>query len=248
MLLSTPARSHQSSGNLVLGPFIRYRRIANDDRHRSPSLRSTKHPDLILVSGRNCPSGQVISWLWPYRSERAKYRNATHTFCVGSQRVSLCGGGQMALEFAIFRVETDACTWQESPRSLAAAKAQAQLLGALVSSLVSKRASRKPPRACLPAVLASALLLLCMVPTRAIAQQQIAVSETSSRLLTDAPLAKTDPESSAAHEISLAGGVSQCRRYRAGYKRSGRSRRRSELVTSRRNRIAHDGVRGGRRV
>jgi hypothetical protein len=31
------------------------------------------------LSGRNCPSGQVISWLWPYRSERAKYRKATHT-------------------------------------------------------------------------------------------------------------------------------------------------------------------------
>ena len=46
----------------------------------------------------------------------------------------------MALEFAIFRVEADACTWQESPRSLAAAKARAELLGAVVSSLVYKRA------------------------------------------------------------------------------------------------------------
>src|SRR5215469_12103085 len=53
-------------------------------------------------------------------SERAKYRKATHTFCVGSQRVALCGGRQMALEFAIVRVEADACTWQESPRSFAA--------------------------------------------------------------------------------------------------------------------------------
>jgi hypothetical protein len=42
-----------------------------------------------------------------------------------------------------------------------------------------------------------------MVPTRAIAQQQIAVRETSSRSLPDAPLAKADPEKSA-HEISLA--------------------------------------------
>ena len=83
----------------------------------------------------------------------------------------------MALEFAIFRVEADACTWQESPRRLAAAKARAELPGAVASSLVYKRASRKAPRACLPAVLASALLLLCMVSTRAIAQQQIAVRE-----------------------------------------------------------------------
>ena len=44
-----------------------------------------------------------------------------------------------------------------------------------------------------------------MVPTRAIAQQQIAVRETSSRSLPDAPLAKTGPENSA-HEISLAEG------------------------------------------
>ena len=109
----------------------------------------------------------------------------------------------MALEFAIFCVVADACTWQESPRSLAAAKARAKSLGAVVSSLIYKHASRKPPRACLPAVLASALLLLCMVPTRTIAQQQIAVRETSRRLLPDAPLAKTDPENSA-HEVSLA--------------------------------------------
>src|SRR6516162_282627 len=109
----------------------------------------------------------------------------------------------MALEFPIFRVEADACTWQESPRSLAAAKARAELLGAVVSPLVYKRASRKPPRARLPAVLASALLLLCMVPTRAIAQQQIAVRETSGRSLPDAPLAETGPKNSA-HEISLA--------------------------------------------
>jgi hypothetical protein len=42
-----------------------------------------------------------------------------------------------------------------------------------------------------------------MVPTRAIAQQQIAVRETSSRSLPDAPLAETGPKNSA-HEISLA--------------------------------------------
>jgi len=44
-----------------------------------------------------------------------------------------------------------------------------------------------------------------MVPTKAVAQQQIAVRETSSRPLPDAPLAKTDPEN-LAHEISLAEG------------------------------------------
>src|SRR5215472_6789223 len=109
----------------------------------------------------------------------------------------------MALEFVIFRVEADACTSQECPRSLAPAKARAELLSAVVFSLVHKRDSRKSPRNCLPAALASALVLLCMLPTRAIAQQQVAVRETSSRSLPDAPLAKTDPENSA-HEISLA--------------------------------------------
>jgi hypothetical protein len=111
----------------------------------------------------------------------------------------------MTLEFTIFRVEADACTWQEPSRSLAFAKARVELLGAVASSLVYKPASRKAPCGCVPAVLASALLLLCMVPTRAIAQKQIAVRETSSRSLPDAPLAKTDPENSA-HEISLAEG------------------------------------------
>src|SRR5215471_3479305 len=106
----------------------------------------------------------------------------------------------MPLEFAIFRVEADACTRQESPGSLAAARAE--LLGAVVSSLVYRRASRRPPRACLPTVLASALLLLCMVPARAIAEQQVAVREASNRSLPDAPLAKTGSENSAP-EISL---------------------------------------------
>ena len=109
----------------------------------------------------------------------------------------------MALEFAIFCVEADARTWQESPRSPAAAKAGAELLGAVVSSLVYECASRKPPRVCLPAVLTSALLLLYLVPTRAIAQEQIAVRETSSRSLPDAPLAKTDPENSAVMKYPL---------------------------------------------
>jgi Carboxypeptidase regulatory-like domain len=99
----------------------------------------------------------------------------------------------MALEFAIFCVEANA-----------AAEARADLLGAMASSLVYKRTSTGAPPACLPAVLASALLLLCMVPPRAIAQQQLAVRE-ASRSLSDLALPKTDPENSA-HEISLAEG------------------------------------------
>src|SRR6516165_10721485 len=110
-----------------------------DREEQKPKPPKYKTSSPILASGRNCPSGQVISWLWPYRGERAKYRKTTHT----------CGGGQMALEFAIFRADADACTWQESPRNLAAARARAELLGEAVSSLVYKRASRKPPCACL---------------------------------------------------------------------------------------------------
>jgi hypothetical protein len=98
----------------------------------------------------------------------------------------------MGLEFDIFRVDAGAFNRRESSASLEVAKAH-------------KRALRKAPSACLRAVLASASLLLCMVPTKAVAQQQIAVRETSSLSLPDAPLAKTDPENSA-HEISLTEG------------------------------------------
>jgi hypothetical protein len=98
----------------------------------------------------------------------------------------------MGLEFDIFRADAGAFKRRESSASLEVSKAH-------------KRALRKAPSACLRAVLASASLLLCMVPTRAIAQQQIAVRETSSLSLAGAPLAKTDPENSA-HEISLAEG------------------------------------------
>jgi Carboxypeptidase regulatory-like domain len=96
----------------------------------------------------------------------------------------------MGLEFDIFRADAGAFQRRESSASLEVSKAH-------------KRAFRKAPSACLRAVLASASLLLCMVPTRAVAQQQIAVRETNS--LPHAPLAKTDPENSA-HEISLAEG------------------------------------------
>jgi hypothetical protein len=97
----------------------------------------------------------------------------------------------MGLEFDIFRVDA-AFKRRESSASLEVAKAH-------------KLALRKAPSPCLRAALASASLLLCMVPTRAGAQQQIAVRETSSRSLPDGPLAKTDPENSA-HEIPLTEG------------------------------------------
>jgi Carboxypeptidase regulatory-like domain len=67
----------------------------------------------------------------------------------------------------------------------------------MASSLPGKRVLRKAPCARLHAVLASASLLLCMVPTNALAQQQVAGRETSSRSLPDAPLAKKDPQNSA---------------------------------------------------
>jgi hypothetical protein len=67
----------------------------------------------------------------------------------------------------------------------------------VASSLPGKRVLRKAPCARLHAVLASASLLLCMVPTNALAQQQVAGCETTSRSLPDAPLAKKDPQNSA---------------------------------------------------
>jgi hypothetical protein len=67
----------------------------------------------------------------------------------------------------------------------------------VASSLPGKRVLRKAPCARLHAVLASASLLLCMVPTNALALQQVAGRETSSPSLPDAPLAKKDPQNSA---------------------------------------------------
>jgi hypothetical protein len=93
----------------------------------------------------------------------------------------------MVFEFDIFRVEADSSTTfmgLGEPRMVAA-------------SLPGKRVLRKAPCARLHAVLASASLLLCMVPTNALAQQQVAGCETSSRSLPDAPVAKKDPQNSA---------------------------------------------------
>ena len=93
----------------------------------------------------------------------------------------------MVFEFDIFRVEADSSTTfmgLREPRMVAA-------------SLPGKRVLRKAPCARLHTVLASASLLLCMVPTNVLAQQQVAGRETSSRSLPDAPLAKKDPQNSA---------------------------------------------------
>jgi Carboxypeptidase regulatory-like domain len=73
----------------------------------------------------------------------------------------------------------------------------------VASSLLYKPPLRKASCACHQAVLASASLLLCMLPTRAIAQQQIAGRETSSRSLPTAPLPKPDPQTSPQHSASV---------------------------------------------
>jgi hypothetical protein len=78
----------------------------------------------------------------------------------------------------------------------------------VVFSLPGKHALRKAPFPRLYAVLASASLLLCTVPTRAIAQQQIAGRETSNRSLPDAPLAKSDTQSLPQHSVSGEGSAS----------------------------------------
>jgi hypothetical protein len=66
---------------------------------------------------------------------------------------------------------------------------------AVPSSLLWKRALGKGPR--LHAVLASASLLLCLVPASALAQQQTSEHEISGRPLPDAPLPHSDPQNSA---------------------------------------------------
>jgi len=80
--------------------------------------------------------------------------------------------------FDIFRVEVNEFAWQES-------------------SLPWKRALRKATRPCLPAVFASASLLLCMVPASALAQQQTAGRGIISRSLPDVPLPHSGPQNSA---------------------------------------------------
>jgi hypothetical protein len=62
----------------------------------------------------------------------------------------------------------------------------------VASSLPSKNALRKTPCPRLNAVLAGGLLLLCMVPTSALAQQQASARTVNDRYLRDAPLPKLD--------------------------------------------------------
>jgi hypothetical protein len=68
---------------------------------------------------------------------------------------------------------------------------------AVTSSLPWKRALRKAARLCLPAVFASASLLLCMVPASALAQQRPAARGIISRSLPNAPLPHSDAQNSA---------------------------------------------------
>ncbi len=75
--------------------------------------------------------------------------------------------------------------------------------GFVASSPIYKRLLGRLTSTRVPAVLASALLLLYMIPTRAIAQQQIAGDETISGSLPDAPLAKSDPKGSPTHSGSV---------------------------------------------
>jgi len=74
---------------------------------------------------------------------------------------------------------------------------------AVASSLPWKRALTKAPCFRLYAVLASASLLLCMIPASALAQQQTAWRETSSRFLPDTPRAKSDSRNSPQHSVSV---------------------------------------------
>jgi hypothetical protein len=76
------------------------------------------------------------------------------------------------------------------------------------SSLPWNRALGKAPWPHLHAVLASASLLLCMVPPSGLAQQQTAGSEISSRSLPNAPLPKSGPQSSARESHSEEGSAS----------------------------------------
>ena len=114
----------------------------------------------------------------------------------------------MALEFAIFRVEADACTWQESSRSLAAAKARAELPGAVASSLVYKHAFEKGPArlspCCSRQCITSAVYGSCEC-TRSATNCR---SGTSSRSLPDSPLPKSGPQSPAQQTPAAEGSAS----------------------------------------
>jgi hypothetical protein len=76
------------------------------------------------------------------------------------------------------------------------------------SSLPWNRALGKAPWTRLYAVLASTSLLLCIVPPGALALQQTAGSEISSRSLPNAPLPKSGPQSSARESHSEEGSAS----------------------------------------
>ena len=62
VLLSTPARPYQSSGNQVLGPFIRYRRFANDVKRR---WRGRDKSTGIEAQASEVQNFLSYSCLWP---------------------------------------------------------------------------------------------------------------------------------------------------------------------------------------
>jgi len=75
-------------------------------------------------------------------------------------------------------------------------------------SLPSKRGLRKAARRSLPAVFASASLLLCMVPVCVLAQQQAAERGINNRALPDAPLPHSDLQNSAQQTPTAEGSAS----------------------------------------
>jgi len=79
---------------------------------------------------------------------------------------------------------------------------------AVACSLPWKRALRKAARPCLPAVFASASLLLCMVPASALAQQRTAGGGIITRSLPDAALPHSDPQNLAQQSSPAEGSAS----------------------------------------
>jgi Carboxypeptidase regulatory-like domain len=78
----------------------------------------------------------------------------------------------------------------------------------VASSILYRRPLKKAPCACRQVILASASLLVCVVPARAIAQQQTAGSAISSNSHPDAPPAKPGPRSLGEPSVSAEGSAS----------------------------------------
>jgi hypothetical protein len=144
-----------------------------------------------------CPGdvpSKVISKLRVSRIAQAPCRTVVYASYVARRETAQPGGDQIVSMCPADSIRTSLLGVTE--------------LGAVSCPLPWKRALRKALCPRLPAVLASASLLFCMVPASALAQQQTAGREISIRSLPDSPTPNAGPQNSAAQTPPAEGSAS----------------------------------------